>query len=96
MAPLSCPAESYGISQNDQKAEASGQTASILNTPVIQINSKNADGIPLVWPAFFDLSASSSRGDEKQKGPGLTAVSLLDSGCRGSAFMIKVKQTGGG
>lgn len=43
----------------------------------------------------FDLSASSSRGDEKQKGPGLTAVSLLDSGYRGSAFMIKVKQTGG-
>lgn len=67
MAPLSCPAESYGISQNDQKAEARGQTASISNTPVIQINSKKADGIPLVWLAFFDLSASSSRGDEKTK-----------------------------
>lgn len=52
-APLSCPAESYGISQKDQKAEARGQTASILNTPVIQINSKNADGIPLVVAGVF-------------------------------------------
>lgn len=47
MALLSCSPESWGISQNDLKERQTAKTAPVVNTPVIRINSKNADGIRL-------------------------------------------------